>query len=430
MRHEKWNDAHKSSFYHASKSSLSLPDYLGEVLQGIKAAKNRKKRSTQKPLRIAHLVSQIIDYGHAPTKSLKTLIENVDQERFHTSIFSTEVHRFCAAEYPYHPFYSPPSQDRAPGFLAECQQSGIRVDLQSGTKGYLETTEYLKNELEKAEIDIALFHGNDMLFVLLAKCCDIPVKAFLDYGSLSYYPGFNLLFVSTEQTKKEYSDACKEFDGEIAVVPMVVDVKASWERRPYSKSHFGVDEDAKIMTTVSNHLDDRVSEEMCWAISEILRRCPQSYYMPIGNVKNKMRFFSFFKKRGVANRVRLLGLHPAPSHLSRSMDLYLNEFPFGGGFSLLDAMAAGCPVVTMYDEKGPIQGRVGGIYFSKERAIQSCSTEEYVEQAVALLEDPKLHSEWSAFALKRYKEQVNPKEYVRTIEDRLIKKYYETFESN
>lgn len=63
----------------------------------------------------------------------------------------------------------------------------------------------------------------------------------------------------------------------------------------------GLPEDCLVMTTISNHLANRLSDGMCEAIAMILKKVPNAYYAPIGNVnqKDQERFKEFFKSHGV-----------------------------------------------------------------------------------------------------------------------------------
>jgi len=179
------------------------------------------------------------------------------------------------------------------------------------------------------------------------------------------------------------------------------------------------------MTTISNHLGDRLGNEMCLAIAEILQRVPDAYYVPLGlmNDQKKEQFNRFFQEHKVRDRVIFLGGVVNPSQYARSMDLYLNEFPFGSGLGILDAMAAGCPIVSMYDENGPQQGRYGGHYFGIDRTITSGKRSDYAELACQLLNNPEMHGEWSSHAVQQYEKQADVVGYVKKFES-ILEDYY------
>jgi glycosyltransferase involved in cell wall biosynthesis len=159
---------------------------------------------------------------------------------------------------------------------------------------------------------------------------------------------------------------------------------------------------------------------MCAAIGKILKRCPKAYYAPMGLVKNEDQLREYFKPFGVNDRVIFLGNILNPSQIARSMELYLNEFPFGSGIGILDAMAAGCPVVSMFNAEGPQQGRYGGTYFGLDKVVHTGKIEDYVELACKLVNDKALHTEWSKHAKEQYEKRSDEKKYVKSFEEILL----------
>ncbi len=106
------------------------------------------------------------------------------------------------------------------------------------------------------------------------------------------------------------------------------------------------------------------------------------------------------------------------------MHLYLNEFPFGSCLGILDAMAGGCPVVTMYDATGPQQARYGGNFFGIDKAITSGKKEDYIALACKLLQNSEMHKEWSQHSLKQYEQFADVKTYVKKFERIILDTYY------
>ncbi len=105
------------------------------------------------------------------------------------------------------------------------------------------------------------------------------------------------------------------------------------------------------------------------------------------------------------------------------MHLYLNEFPFGSCLGILDAMAAGCPVVTMHDATGPQQARYGGNFIGLDRAITTGRREDYIELACKLLQNPEMYQEWKHHILKRYDQYADVKTYVKSFEHIILEAY-------
>jgi len=199
-------------------------------------------------------------------------------------------------------------------------------------------------------------------------------------------------------------------------LPFCVDLRHTWEKEPHTREHLGIAPNAFVMTTISNHLDTRLTNEMCHAISQILKHAPHAVYAPMGQIFQPERCMQIFKMHRVENRVRFMGSINAPSQYARSMNLYLNEFPFGSGLSILDAMAAGCPIVSMYDENGPPQAMFGGVYFGIDKVIKTGNSDDYVALACRLIDDKDFYQKWSKHAQKEYEKHADVKSYVHEFE--------------
>lgn len=250
----------------------------------------------------------------------------------------------------------------------------------------------------------------------MSSSTDVPLRVLFDHGTLPSYPCFDLAILSTDEAYQQNHRAFQQAGMESCVLNYSVDVREDWKKEPFSRESIGLPETAFIMTTISNHLDNRLTHEMCHSIGKILQRCPQAVYAPIGEVTKKVSWMAIFDQYGVAERVYFLGSLPGPSQYARSMHLYLNEFPFGSGLSLLDAMAAGCPVVSMYDESGPQQARYGATYFGIDYVIKTGKVEDYIELACRLIEDKAFYQQWSEHALEQYEKRVDTERYVNNFE--------------
>lgn len=382
------------------------------------AATRRHKRSfvPKERIRIAHIVSQIVDGGHAPTKLLRTLTTLADRDWFTPFIISTE--RFCPRplSYPSLSYQSPPSQERAKSTLTQFASLAIPTCISPPCFTYEESLSHTLSLLEQLQIDIAVFHGPDELHTLLAAETAVPLRVLFDHGTLPSFGCFDLAILSTEESWIQSQSALLKLGMESVPLLFCIDPKETWEKAPFSRSQLGLPENAFILTTISNHLENRLSDEMCMAIGEILQRCPRAVYAPIGPIQQEARFRKKWEPYGVNDRIIFLGHSHYPSQLARSMHLYLNEFPFGSGLSLLDAMAAGCPVVSMYDPTGPQQAKYGGVYFGKDKVLSSLQRVDYVDLACQLIETPDLYQQWSVYAKQECEKRTDTKGYVACFE--------------
>lgn len=411
-----WYDPHKTPPSEGIQNRVSKVDLLSPVLDSLNPTYPVRAPSSPR-LRLAHIVPQVVRGGHAPTRLLKMLIGGHDRSKFDLAVLSTERLLFRPSEYPYSYFVSTHSAERGGEILKDFENSGVQVFVEDGSLGYIDTAKRLVDSLNTLKVDIAVFHGPDVINVAASRMTDVPFKVCFEHGTLPSTPGFDLVISSQEESVELHGERLKQMGSKLIAMPFVIDVRASWDKKPPTPADFELPEDALIMTTVSNHLYHRLSDEMCWAIREILLRCPKAYYAPIGHIPDEKALREKFPD--VGNRVVFLGSRNNPSQCARAMHLFLNEFPFGSCLGMLDAMAAGCPVVSMYDPKGPPQARYGGSYFGIDRTIQSLNPQDYVDLAVKLLEDQEMYNEWSQEAVRCYDAKTDTAAYIRRFESEL-----------
>ncbi len=413
---QNWHDPHKGLPPLDAELGPPPPNYLQGILE--EASKTRQPRSfsPKHHIRLAHVVPQIVDGGHAPTRLLKNLCFFADTKWFEVFVLSTERLSEHILEYPIAHYSSLSSNERGKATIEAFKKLGITVWVDSDSSTNLEVAQLIKEILQKIEIDIVVFHGPDEINSWCASSTDVPFRIFFDHGTLPQYLYFDLAILSTQEAFGKNQDRFIQAGMESCFLPFSLDVREGWKTQPYSKEELGLPVNSFVITTISNHLDARLNKEMCQAIGEILQRCPHAVYAPIGKVRDQEKIKAFFAPYGVNDRIIFLGSREHPSQIARSMDLYLNEFPFGSGLALLDAMAAGCPVVSMYDENGPQQARYGATYFGLDYVVKTNRKEDYVDLACRLVQQPDFYQVWSKHALEQYEKRVDVSQYVKTVE--------------
>lgn len=414
-----WYDPHKglppSNLPQYSKKC----DYLSQKLSEIGRGRYARIKIIEKKMKLAHIVPQIVDASHAPSRLLRTLLTHSNREQFELFLISTERLTFHPNDYPINSTFTPHSIKTAKETLRQLQNLGIPFYLIPEGFPYEETAKAVASLLHELKIDIAVFHGPDTINCLIAQMCDVPLRVLFEHGTLPTYPCFDRIIVSTEAALEIYANEFKMMGMDAYALPYAIDLQSDWSDPAPTKKDLGLPENSIVLTTISLHLEERLGTEMCHAIAGILKRCPNAYYVPIGPIseQNKRRFLNYFQAAGIDNRVLFLGSKTNPSHWVRAMDLYLNEFPFGSGLGILDAIASGKPVITMYDKEGPPQSRYGGSYFGIDKSIRSGRVEDYVNLACELIKNKLLYKEWSLHALERYKMHTNTEAYVKGFEN-------------
>lgn len=407
-----WVDNHKGLPPEELNLGPLAKDFLQETIEKLNTKRQARKFAPQNKIRLAHIVPQIVHINHAPTRLLLNLLSYCDRSWFDLFLISTERLRVHPDEYPNASIASDSSNIRANNILVQLNNAGVKIHIEPDPKTYEQTAEHIGKLLDELNIDVAIFHGPDEINLLTASMTKTPIRILFEHGTIPTYPCFDFALLSSEESFKKHQEALKNLGIESFYLPFCIDVRQSWMKEPFTKKELGFPEDSFIMTTISNHLDARLGSEICHTIGKILQRCPRAYYAPIGRVNNPEKLREIFAQYQVNSRVIFLGSKSNPSQYTRSMELYLNEFPFGSCLGMLDAMGSGCPVVSMYDEKGPPQAKYGATFFGMDHVITNCKSDDYTELACRLIEDAELYKEWSKHALERYEKFVDVKSYV------------------
>ncbi len=407
-----WYDPHKTLPSKDKDLGPPPPNYIETRLRQFAELRSPWK----KKIRLAHIVPQIVDSGHAPSRLLENLIVKHDRQLFDLYVISTERFQFHPFEYPFSLANSDSSADRAQRRIKLFRSLGVKVHLFDSLLSYEKAAHDIALMLQQLRVDVAVFHGPDIIHSLCTQMAGVPLHILFEHGTPPQYPGFELVIASSRDAPEIYRELFADLKTEVHGLPFALDVRALWPPEILSKTELGLPPDCIAITTISNQLDSRLGKEMCLAIVEILKRIPNAHYAPIGPVFDEERLRKFFRQHGVDHRITFLGRVANASLYARSMQLYLNEFPFGGCLGILDAMASGLPVVTMHDLHGPPQARYGGDFIGIDRAITSGKREDYVKHACRLLTDPMMYQEWSEHSKQQYEKHADVDAYVKAFE--------------
>lgn len=384
-------------------------DYWRDMLARIKPIAPRRSLGTNNKIRIAHIVGTLNDKdAHAPTKRLWNIIQGYDFDCFEVFVFVTEQNSIRLSEYPSW-YYSMLSRSQGKQIISDLENIGVKVCIGNDDGSFLSDSKLIAENMAAQAIDIAVFHEVSPINLLVARLTDVPKRVFFEHGILPLCDDFDLIVLShqEEADRWDYPNT-KVVGNDKALAPSK---KASVVRKDLN-----VPKGALVLSTVVSRLDTRLTSDMCWAIGKILRCCPNVYYCPAGSVEtDKM---AIFENMAVSHRVRLQGFVDDAAIFLQGVDIYLNEFPIGGSSSVLEAMAAGCPIVTMYydDNYYAVAARSGAYFVGLDRAVTT--KEQYVELACQLINDVNMRKEWSDYSLQRYKERYSdPLEYSRRYQD-------------
>lgn len=415
----KWFDTHKG-LPNPNRNLGSIPfDYFKSTLDEL----SKFRPQFKKRIRLTHVTPQIVDGKHAPSRLLENLILHRNRDQFDVDVIVTERTSHRIKDYPSTPYTATSSKDRGKELIQTFAANHVKVNVLNPGQSFLETAQTVAKELSANNSEIVIFHSPDVINCMATVLAPCPLRVMFEHGTPLTYPGFDLMIASSNDAIHLYGEKFAAFNTRIVALPFHIDVTKTWPKEPPTLNELGIPEGSLVMTTISNHLAARLNNQVCTAITQILKRIPHAFYAPMGDVpeQRKSELLQFFIDQGVSERVRFLGSQSNPGHLSRCMKLYLNEFPFGSCIGMMEAMASGCVPISMYDALGPSQSRYGGDFMGLDHVISSNQIEEYIDLACELLRNPEKYQEWSEYTKKQYMKLSNEKEYVSNFENIIIR---------
>ena len=400
-------ESENQEFNHYSKEleEIKIQDY-GSYFHSIRRLK--KRSLGEPPFKVAHVMPLFIkSCCHAPSTRVSELLDYYNREYFEPIVFSTDQNFSKKEE-----FLGNYSNDYSIDFLEKGFDvfEKIKTPIFSNTQAsrYIENALYFAYLLKEKEIDIAIFHEPFATNQLLIQMSDTPIKLFMEHGFYSVQDELDAVIVSHENQRKRAERLFAKTNTKVITNPKVLDTKRYWTNHILTPEELGLPKNARVLMTISNLLDSRLSDKMCFAIRKILQETSNSYFIGIGHLDGIKRKKNLIN---MGDRVRFLGPRMDAKHLLRSADVYLNEFPIGGGCVIYEAMLAGCPVVTMKGEGIDDASFEGADYLGDDLAISSNKIEDYIDLAICLLNDSKKHLFWRKEVQKRAELRGDIKDY-------------------
>lgn len=432
FHHDDWYSPGRLTLRDHPFSSLTQTLALDDLIATIERSNSFKITNiqAQKSLpRVVHMTSHLMDKGHSPSKLLRLFAQFYSKQSFDTALLTSEIDAFNHFTYPCQKRVAPHSIDSATHMLKLLKAQEISYKIAERSISPTQRIHALLTSFQAICPDLVIFHGPEPIHYLLAqllkKTFHSQIQTILfEHGTFPHSGGFDQLLTSVEDTKQVQAESLQKLSMGCFTVPFHINSRSQWKKRFPEKKDLGIPENLRVATTISNHLGTRLTKDFCRVVSTILINCPTLCYAPIGpysiehsNADSLLEIKTRFDPK-VRDRVIPLGQKEAPSDLTRCMDLYLNEFPFGSCIGILDAMASGLPIVTKYIPNGPPQGRYGGFFAGLENSCDSDS--DYIKRAQLLMNDPMTYYIASQRSYQEYETRSSPDLYIKEIENILF----------
>ena len=301
-----------------------------------------------------------------------------------------------------------------------CSKLDIPIYFSPIDLDYLQTAHRLAYLLKKHHVDIAIFHEVDPINHMVARLAEVPCSLVYYHGLLPQAPAFDGILLHRPEEIIWQQKLLDSIECTPLAVPLEVNVTKLWKEKATPRSSFPCPDDALLLTTLTGHLETRISWPMRNAIIKILKQVPNAYYLPMGTPPTTTKSELFPTSQDVLNRIIFLGENQPAAHMLRSMDLYLNDFPVGGGIAVIEAMAASLPIVAMFDKTGLPPSRNVGHFLGREYCIESNAWEDYADDAIALLQDKKARKKRGKHSFSRYLTMNDPARHAERFQESVL----------
>lgn len=361
--------------------------------QIVPAPRGQRRSPTDGKLRLAHCVCQLIDNGHGPTRLVRSMARYADRERFDNYIVVTDAFTQRPGQ-PHQIITSPDSTVRGPKIMQWIEQEqGIPILLPRQTDSFITIAKDLHAQLAEQQIDVVFYHGSTscptdwLLCAWQAGCWQLD----RGFGQPLFCPNLHYQFFELAPAMERLNVLCAERSVPYGLSPnSSVDYREVIEAEPFPRADYGIPDDHVVLGTVGNHLAERMGREFCEVVAETLRKYPRTTFLIVGEGNFQLQPTVFgpdlVGDQGPGSRVQFVGRSNEPARFTQMFDIYLNEFPGGGGLSVCDAMACGKPVVCMLPNETSVS-QAGAIYVGDENVVRPPTPEAYRDRLHELIEN-------------------------------------------
>lgn len=396
---------------------------LGVV--GVRPCTRGQRRSpADGPLRMAHVVAQLVDGGHAPSRSAETMLKFADREHFQTYLCISESlsrHQQHAGQV----LASETSDRRAPQRIRRFEQEyGIPVLRPRSRQSFLTAAADLHAQFAEQKIDVAFYHGSAATPTEWLMCAwqAAPWQADAGFGVPLHCPAVDHQFFEFEETMETLAFMCRERGVPYCYKASGADLSQIEEVLPLSRAQLHVPRDHVILGTVGNHLPERMSVEFCRTVAGVMREHPKTTLLAVGPGDFSVQRSAFGPElcngAGSLPRVRFLGHMDQPARATKAFDIYVNSYPDGGGFVLGDAMASSRPIVCMVTSDSTY-AMAGPSWVGEENLVSPATNEAYAARLAQLIADPAEREQLGHRLRRRYEEHFDARRWIGSMSEHI-----------
>lgn len=387
-------------------------------------ARGRRRSPAGGRIRLAHVVCQLVDGGHAPTRSIRAILRYGDLEKFDHYLVVTDAltpHRLHVNQ----TFVSEPTSRRAPRTLEELNRElAAPVLLPSAHESAIASAAELHQRMTAAAIDVAFFHGSLATPTdwLLCAWQAAPWQLDCGFGVPLHCPAVDHQFFEFEHSMEKLAFACRERGISYSFSGGGHDARDVETAAPFSHAELGLPDHAVVLGAIGNHLPARMSLDCCRTLAGVLHARPRARLLLVGPGDFSQHRLAFGDELcgGPAPRVRFTGPTREAARMTQSFDIVLNTYPGGGGFVLGDAMAAAKPIVCMKYSDSYLSV-AGAEWVGEENLVTPATEAAYAARVIELIDQPQLRRALGQRLRARFESTFDARKWVAMLEDTVWK---------
>ncbi len=390
----------------------------------IQPARRGCRRSPEgTPYRLAHIVSQLVDGRHAPSRVMVSTLKHADREHFQVTLAITDS-LGAYEQRPAQMLASDWSARRAPQLIRQIQQEwGIPVLHPRTRQSLIHAAADLHRQLAELQIDIAFFHGSIAAPAdwLLCAWQAAPWQFDYGFGVPLHCPAVNYQFFEYAGSMEKLAFLCRErnipygtsnFGG--------TDMDYLDGLQPIPRERLNIPANHIVLGNIGNHLPNRMSERFCRTIANVMHARPDTTYLVVGpgDFSRQVGWLGNDLCGGERPRVRFVGSTREPGCWTKAFDIYVNEYPAGGGVAVCEAMAACKPVVGMVVDQTSLS-QVARQVIGNAHLVEPPTDQAYAARLTQLIDEPDERTRMGTSLRQRYETDLNGRKWAEDMHRRV-----------
>jgi hypothetical protein len=352
--------------------------------------------------RVAHVIGSLSP-SDPRTAYVRMLVSSLKRQGIASSVFTTEA--FASWFF-----------NSGTGSLSQSVPLDAEVKIASVEGNFAERASRVADAIRASGIQVALFHAalGEQITARVASMRAVPIQVNVNHGAgmeADLFDGY-IHLSKTTMHRERFAARTEEW------IPMASDIQDRLETiELVTRQGIGLDSASTVSATFGD-LHKVAGDGYLDVLTEVMQRFPQHFHLfsGAGNVRG---IRGRLHAEGVLPRVRFLGQLGDVAPLLDLIDVYLASFPQPSPASILEAMGAGKPVVTL---RYPADSEHNsGAEFVGIGELTASGAADYIEITDRLLRNASLRRKCGQVLLERFQNEFRP--------DRLGERYKSFLES-